>query len=48
MTNRRTDMQTVFAQLSEENKDIMVLIAKSMKAAKEAVEEVYSQPEPTV
>lgn len=48
MTSRRTDMQAVFAELSEENKDIMVLIAKGMKAAKEAVEELYSQTEPTV
>ncbi len=48
MTSRRADMQDLFAELSEENKEVMLLIAKSMKAAKEAVEEMYSQPNPTV
>ena len=28
MKNRKADMQAVFAELSEENKDIMILIAK--------------------
>lgn len=43
MTSRRDDMQALFARLSEENKDIMLLIAKGMKAAKEETEESYTQ-----
>ena len=34
MTSRRAEMQDLFAELSEENKEVMLLIAKSMKPAK--------------
>ena len=48
MKNRKADMQAVFAELSEENKDIMILIAKGMKAAQEAAEELYIQKKSTI
>lgn len=48
MTRRRKDMEAIFDQLSEENKDILLLIAKGMKAAKETTEKLYTRPEPTV
>ncbi len=48
MKNRKADMQAVFAELSEENKDIMILIAKGMKAAQEAAEELYTQKKSTI
>lgn len=35
MASRNTDMQSIFNELSEENKDIMILIARSMKVAQE-------------
>ena len=36
MENRNTDMQAIFSELSEKNKDIVILIAKSVKVAQEA------------
>ena len=48
MKNRKADMQAVFAEHSEENKDIMILIAKGMKAAQEAAEELYIQKKSTI
>lgn len=47
MANRTKDMQTIFAELSEQNKDIMILVAKGMKAAQDSVKQLYSQPKPT-
>lgn len=48
MTNRKNDMHIIFAELSEKNKDIMILVAKGMKAAQESTKKLYSQPKPTV
>ena len=39
MENRNTDMQAIFSELSEKNKDIVILIAKSVKVAQEATAE---------
>ena len=36
MESRNADMQVLFSELSEKNKDIVILIAKSMKVAQEA------------
>lgn len=38
MESRRADMQAVFNALSEQNKDRILLIAKSMQIAQEAAE----------
>lgn len=35
MKSRETDMQAVFNELSDKNKDIVILIAKSVKVAQE-------------
>lgn len=35
MTSRDTDMQAIFSKLSEKNKDIVFLIAKSVKVAQD-------------
>lgn len=43
MADRRTNMQTIFTKLSEQNKDIMLLVAKGMKAAQESTKQIYSQ-----
>lgn len=45
MTNRNKDMQILFSQLSEEEKDIMLLIARGMKIAQEAAEQPSRQAE---
>lgn len=42
MGNRDTDMQAIFNELSEKNKDIMILIAKSVKVAQETEPEKNS------
>lgn len=47
MANRKNDMQKIFSELSEKNKDILLLVAKGMKAAQESTQTMYSQPEPT-
>ncbi len=47
MGNRKNDMQIIFAELSEKNKDIMLLVAKGMKAAQETAKQLYSPPKPT-
>ena len=44
MADRKTDMQTIFAELSEKNKDIVILIAKSVKVAQEATAEPRKPP----
>ena len=48
MANRKNDMQIIFAELSEKNRDILLLVAKGMKAAQESAKQIYSQPKPTV
>lgn len=39
MTNKSTDMQAIFSELSEKNKDIMILIAQSIKVTQEVMEQ---------
>lgn len=39
MTSRNTDMQAIFNELSESNKDIVILIARSVKVAQEVAEQ---------
>ena len=39
MESKRVDMQAIFNKLSERNKDILILVAKSMKVAQETSEE---------
>lgn len=39
MASRNTDMQAIFNELSEKNKDIIILIAKSVKVAQEEEEQ---------
>lgn len=41
MVSRSDIMQTIFNKLSERNKDIMILIAKSIKIAQETDEQVH-------
>lgn len=36
--SKNADMQIIFNELSEKNKDIVILIAKSMKVAQEVSE----------
>ncbi len=43
MTDRRMDMQAIFDGLSEENKDVMLLIARSVKYAQEVTEQSVRQ-----
>lgn len=35
MESKNTTMQAIFSELSERNKDIMILVAKSVKVAQE-------------
>ncbi|MCI8489302.1 MAG: hypothetical protein HFJ04_03460 [Lachnospiraceae bacterium] len=44
MESRKTDMQAIFNKLSEKNKDILILVAKSMKVAQEASEQSSKNP----
>lgn len=39
MENKNIDMQAIFSELSEKNKDIVILVAKSVKVAQEAAEQ---------
>ena len=39
MASRNTEMQAIFNELSETNKDIIILIAKSVKVAQEVAEQ---------
>lgn len=41
MESRNTNMQAIFSELSEKNKDIVILIARSMKVAQEAAEQSH-------
>lgn len=44
MASKNTDMQAIFSELSEKNKDIVILIAKSVKVAQEVTEQSYELP----
>lgn len=44
MESRNTDMQAIFNELSEKNKDIIILIARSVKVAQEAAEQPCKSP----
>ena len=44
MASKNTEMQAIFNELSEKNKDIVTLIARSMKVAQEAAEEPCGPP----
>ncbi len=44
MESRNTDMQAIFSELSEKNKDIIILIARSVKVAQEAAEQPHKPP----
>lgn len=39
MEGRSTDMQAIFNKLSEKNKDIVILVAKSIKVAQDTTEQ---------
>ncbi len=41
MTSKNIDMQTIFSKLSEKNKDIVILIAKSIEVAQKVTEQSY-------
>lgn len=45
MTSRSTDMQAIFSRLSEKNKDIVILVAKSVKVAQDTAEQPRKPPE---
>jgi len=46
MESRNTDMQAIFNELSEKNKDIVILIARSVKVAQELTEQPHKPPAP--
>lgn len=48
MANRNADMQAVFNQLSEKNKDIVILVAKGIKIAQEESEKIKKSPKQTI
>ena len=48
MASRNTDMQAIFSELSEKNKDIVILIAKSVKVAQEVAEQPRKPPMQTL
>ena len=39
MEGRNAEMEAIFSELSEKNKEIVILIAKSIKVAQEAAEQ---------
>lgn len=41
MNGKNNDMQNIFNALSEKNKDIVILVAKSVKVAQESTSELY-------
>lgn len=45
MASRNTDMQAIFSKLSERNKDIVILVAKSVKVAQDTIEQPRIPPE---
>lgn len=44
MASRNADMQAIFSELSDKNKDIVILIAKSVKVAQEEAEQPRNPP----
>ena len=44
MTSRKAEMEAIFSELSEMNKDIVILVAKSIKVAQETVEQQPVSP----
>lgn len=44
MTDRCADMQAIFSKLSEKNKDIVILVAKSVKVAQNTTEQSRKAP----
>lgn len=44
MTDRKTDMQALFDKLSEKDRDIMLLIARSVQYAQKVTEQSLRQP----
>lgn len=45
MASRNTDMQAIFSKLSEKNKDIVILVAKSVKVAQDVTAEPRKPPQ---
>lgn len=45
MKSRNTDMEEIFSKLSEKNKDIVILVAKSVKIAQDTSEPPQKPPE---
>lgn len=44
MASRSTDMKDIFSKLSEKNKDIIILVAKSVKVAQDTIESHHRPP----
>lgn len=44
MEGRNAEMEAIFSELSEKNKEIVILIAKSIKVAQEAAEQPSVSP----
>lgn len=44
MAGRNTDMQAIFSKLSEKNKDIVILVAKSIKVAQDTAGQPRKPP----
>lgn len=44
MESRNMDMQAIFSKLSEQNKDIVILIARSIKVAQDVAEQPRKPP----
>ena len=45
MTGKNTDMQAIFSKLTERNKDIIILVAKSVKVAQDISEQPHKSAE---
>ena len=44
MTSKNTDMEILFNKLSEKNKDIVILVAKSIKVAQDTGDQSRKEP----
>lgn len=44
MEGRNAEMEAIFSELSEKNKEIVILVAKSIKVAQEAAEQPSVSP----
>lgn len=47
MKSKNTDMQIIFSELSETNKDIIILLAKGMKVAQDVTDHSHESVEQT-